>query len=83
MAQVNINSQSYEVDEEVAEQFGKFIRKAKVSNSNNRELVIENNKLNNKLSEILFFIPSETRKHFLDKWTEEENLAEIAKMKKS
>jgi len=29
MAKVNINSQSYEVDEEVAEQFSKFIRRAK------------------------------------------------------
>jgi hypothetical protein len=28
MATVNINSQPYEVDEEVAEQFSKFIRKA-------------------------------------------------------
>ena len=31
MTTVNINNQSYEVDEEVAEQFSKFIRKANES----------------------------------------------------
>lgn len=35
MATVNINSQSYEVHEEVAEQFSKFIRRAK---SKDREI---------------------------------------------
>lgn len=38
METVNINGQSYEVHEEVAEQFSKFIRRAKVSKAKIKEL---------------------------------------------
>lgn len=41
MATVNINNQNYEVDEEVAEQFSKFIRREKAKQVKVAELEVQ------------------------------------------
>lgn len=56
MEVININSQSYLVDEEVAEQFSKFIRKANKMKNEIIELQMAITEIQDLSSEVSFFI---------------------------